>query len=289
MEQDTQVNVATDIEDRIDQDMDYETAVDDKETGETPVKKDKTQKYRISGGMLALHGKNRSDLDITTDEKVAFQETMDEFVDEVSDLADFNTLNVYENNVDWSGTIIDQDIEFTFTIGENSGIYINGEMIKVDADFLEMINKLQQFYQKFKSKWGKVLASRKKTKESPIYYIMLKILILNNYKTLLKFILWASIIYAIAYYVSENNGMSNEEKIKIDSLNNVILKIQKDQLRLDSTIVEFNKEIDKIDNSIGKIKSQKNSKSNEYNEKINRVNKFNDVELDNFFSDRYKN
>jgi hypothetical protein len=168
MEQDTQVNVATDIEDRIDQDMDYETAVDDKETGETPVKKDKTQKYRISGGMLALHGKNRGDLDITTDEKVAFQETMDEFVDEVSDLADFNTLNVYENNVDWSGTIIDQDIEFTFTIGENSGIYINGEMIKVDADFLEMINKLQQFYQKFKSKWGKVLASRKKTKESPI-------------------------------------------------------------------------------------------------------------------------
>jgi hypothetical protein len=118
---------------------------------------------------------------------------------------------------------------------------------------------------------------------------MLKILILNNYKILLKFILWASIIYAIAYYVSENNGMSNEEKIKIDSLNNIILKIQKDQLRLDSTIIEFNKEIDKIDNSIGKIKSQKNSKSNEYNEKINRVNKFNDVELDNFFSDRYKN
>ena len=118
---------------------------------------------------------------------------------------------------------------------------------------------------------------------------MLKILILNNYITLLKFILWASIIYAIAYYVSENNGMSNEEKIKIDSLNNVILKIQKDQLRLDSTIVEFNKEIDKIDNSIGKIKSQKNSKSNEYNEKINRVNKFNDVELDTFFSDRSKN
>ena len=41
-------------------------------------------------------------------------------------------------------------------------------MIKVDADFMDMINKLQQFYQKFKSKWGKVVASRKKTKESPI-------------------------------------------------------------------------------------------------------------------------
>jgi hypothetical protein len=168
LEQDTQDNIAASIQSRIDQDMDYETAVDDKENGEDkPVSKDKTQRYRISGGILALHGKDRNDLDITTDEKVAFQETMDEFVEEVSDLVDFNTLNVYPNNVDWSGKIIDQDIEFTFTIGENSGIYINGDMIKVDEDFLDMINKLQQFYQKFKSKWGKVLASRKKTQESP--------------------------------------------------------------------------------------------------------------------------
>ena len=178
LEQDTQDNVAASIEQRIDQDQDYETAVSDREPGDDiedgddteygkQSPKDKTQKYRISGGILALHGKDKNELDITTDEEIAFQESMDEFVEEVSDLVDFNTLNVYQNNVDWSGKIIDQDIEFTFTIGEDSGIYIDGDMVKVDEDFLEMINKLQQFYQKFKSKWGKVLASRKKTKESP--------------------------------------------------------------------------------------------------------------------------
>ena len=172
LEQDTQDNVAASIEQRIDQDQDYETAVSDREPGDDiedgeQSPKDKTQKYRISGGILALHGKEKNDLDITTDEKVAFQESMDEFVEEVSDLVDFNTLNVYSNNVDWSGKIIDQDIDFTFTIGEDSGIYIDGDMVKVDEDFLTMINKLQKFYQKFKSKWGKVLASRKKTPESP--------------------------------------------------------------------------------------------------------------------------
>ena len=172
LEQDTQDNVAASIEQRIDQDQGYETAVSNREPGDDiedgkQSPKDKTQKYRISGGILALHGKDKNDLDITTDEKVAFQETMDEFVEEVSDLVDFDTLNVYPNNVDWAGKVIDQDIEFTFTIGEDSGIYIYGDMVKVDEDFLEMINKLQQFYQKFKSKWGKVLASRKKTKESP--------------------------------------------------------------------------------------------------------------------------
>ena len=168
VEQDTQINVAKDLEKRVAQDNEYETAVSDVEQGEEPTQEDKVQKYRISGGILALHGKDKSDLDITTDDKVAFQETMDEFVEEVSDLVDFNVLNVYPNNVEWSGKVIDEDLEFIFTIGEDSGIYINGQMVKVDQEFLDMINKLQQFYQKFKSKWGKVLASRKKTKESPM-------------------------------------------------------------------------------------------------------------------------
>lgn len=161
-------NIAADIEQKIDQDnQEYETADDNiKDNDEEPVSKDKVQKYRISGGILALHGKGKTDTDITTDDKLAFQETMDEFVNEVSDLVDFNTLNVYPNNVDWSGKIIDEDIDFTFTIGEDSGIYINGDMVKVDDDFLQLINKLQQYYQKFKSKWSRILASRKKTRET---------------------------------------------------------------------------------------------------------------------------
>lgn len=167
-ENEEQINTAQGLERRIKDDNEYETAVSDKESGKEPSEKDKVQKYRISGGILALHGKQRGDLDITTDDKIAFQETMDEFVEEVSDLVDFNSLNVYPNNVEWSGKLIDEDLEFIFTIGEDSGIYINGEMTKLDDEFLETINKLQQYYQKFKSKWGKVLASRKKTKESPV-------------------------------------------------------------------------------------------------------------------------
>jgi hypothetical protein len=70
---------------------------------------------------------------------------------------------LYPNNVEWSGKIIDFDLDFFFTIGEENGVYINGEMLKTDDEFLEMINKLKVFYEKFKSKWSKVLASRKQT------------------------------------------------------------------------------------------------------------------------------
>lgn len=161
-EQSTQINVGQDLETKLSDDQ-YETA--NEKDNESEEIDDKVQKYRISGGILALHGKDRNELDITTEDKLAFQETMDEFVEEVSDLVDFNELNVYKNSVEWSGKVIDEDLEFILTIGEDSGIYINGQMVKVDQDFLTLINKLQQFYLKFKSRWGKVLATRKKTQE----------------------------------------------------------------------------------------------------------------------------
>lgn len=153
-------NVGKAIEDSIDNKKDYEVSDDNDE--ETP--DDKQQAYRISGGILVLHGKTQIDLELTTDEKRAFQETMDEFVAEVSDMVDFNKLNIYEKNVEWSGKIIDFDIEFFYSIGEENGIYIQGDMIKTDDEFLEMITKLKSYYDKFKSKWAKVMALRKKTK-----------------------------------------------------------------------------------------------------------------------------
>ena len=141
-----------------------ETAINYDNDEKTP-EKDKSQGYRISGGILVLHGKTQTELELTTDEKIAFQETMDEFVTEVSDLVDFNKLNVYPNNIEWSGKIIDFDVEFTYSIGEENGIYIDGEMMKMDDKFIEFVTKLKSYYEKFKSKWAIILASRKKTKK----------------------------------------------------------------------------------------------------------------------------
>jgi hypothetical protein len=130
---------------------------------QTEPQEDKQKSYRVSGGIITLHGKDKKDLELSTDDKISFQETMDDFVNEVSDLSDFGTLNMYPQNVDWSGRVIDFDLEFYFSIGENNGVYVNGDMIKLDENLVELINKLTTFYDKFKSKWAKVLSQRKKT------------------------------------------------------------------------------------------------------------------------------
>lgn len=148
-EDDKRLNLAKDVEDNLEDEF------------ESP--EDKKQSYRISNGVLTIHGKDSKDLEITSEDKQAFQETMEEFVDSVSDLTEFEPLNIYKNDVQWGGKIIDLDIDFFFSIGENNGIYVNSTMTKIDENYLTMLEKLKQFYEKFKSKWAKVLSSRKKT------------------------------------------------------------------------------------------------------------------------------
>lgn len=148
------INVAKTIEQNIkdDETKEYETAKDQE-----------TVEYRVSGGVIVLHGTSKKELVLTEDEKQAFQETMDEFVDEVSNMVDFNPLHIYEKNVIWSGFIRKQN--FTFIYNLNDGVYFEVDtMIKLDDELLDLQKKLEKYFSKFESKWADIIGNRIKTK-----------------------------------------------------------------------------------------------------------------------------
>ena len=125
--------------------------------------RDKQKGYKIQGNVLILHGSDESDLELTTDEKNAFVESVDEFRNEVAELVEFGKMNVFNENVEWNGKVLELNLEFFYTINEPNGIYVNGDMVKLDQDYVEMIDKLQKNYEKFKAKWSKIVASRQKS------------------------------------------------------------------------------------------------------------------------------
>ena len=151
-------------EEEVDFEIDDEETFDDKkpkkDSDEIGKPKDKQKTYKIQGNLLVLNGKTEADIQLTTDEKNAFVETVDEFRNDVAELAEFDKLKVYQDNVEWSGKILELDLEFFYTIKEPNGIYINGDMMKLDEKYLEMIPKIQSFYEKFKNKWSKIVSSR---------------------------------------------------------------------------------------------------------------------------------
>jgi hypothetical protein len=149
------------VEDQVDIETDEVGSNDEeKDSDEIGVKTDKQKTYKVLGNVIILHGKTKADLQLTTDEKNAFTSSMDEFRTQVAELVDFGKLNVYPDNVEWNGKILEIDLEFFLTINEPNGLYINGEMIKIDEEYMEMVGKLQSYYEKFKNKWSKIVASR---------------------------------------------------------------------------------------------------------------------------------
>ena len=143
-----------------------ETATQDEdEPRERPtVEEELTKEYTVSGGKIIVHGASEQDLVLTDEEQSSFQETMEQFAEEVSDMAQFHPLNIYKNNVEWSGDLLRFDVRFYYSIAEVEGTYIgNANMIKVDNKFMEVLEKVKSFYNTFESKWAKVLADRRTT------------------------------------------------------------------------------------------------------------------------------
>jgi len=78
----------------------------------TTDEEEQTKEYTVSGGKIVTHGMNAQELELTGDEQGVYQETMDEFVEQVSDMAEFHPLELYKNNVEWSGELLKFDIRF---------------------------------------------------------------------------------------------------------------------------------------------------------------------------------
>jgi hypothetical protein len=138
-----------------------EDVIDDKkDSDEIGTPKDKQRGYKIQGNVLILHGEDETDLELTSDEKNAFIESVDEFRNDVAELVEFGKMNVYKENVEWNGKVLELNLEFFYTVNEPHGIYVNGEMVKLDQEYIDMVGKLQSNYEKFKTKWTKIVASR---------------------------------------------------------------------------------------------------------------------------------
>jgi predicted nucleic acid-binding Zn-ribbon protein len=116
----------------------------------------------------------------------------------------------------------------------------------------------------------------------------MKNFITKYFKTILLFLGGLFLLYWVIFVLTPRSTMSKEDMSKLDSLTNVVNQINKEQIVLETKIESVNKEVDKIDNDISKIKTNKEKIGKKYHEEIIRVDMYTDPEIDSFFSNRYK-
>ena len=85
--------------------------------------------------------------DIQTLDAQEQKEEESKFKDIVSKLVKFEPIKVYPENVEWSGTLIREKIDWTFSLDDTVGCYIyTTELIQLRDEVLEVLKKLRGYY-----------------------------------------------------------------------------------------------------------------------------------------------
>lgn len=109
----------------------------------------------------------------------------------------------------------------------------------------------------------------------------------KNYKWILQLLFGIFVLYWLIFFLTPRIRMSETEKSRMDSLNLLIKSIHNSQAKLDSSINQYGKELELVEDRIQKIKSERTIIKEIYHEEIGRVSNYNDSQLDSFFTKRY--
>ena len=110
---------------------------------------------------------------------------------------------------------------------------------------------------------------------------------MKYWRTILTVIFAIVVLYWMFFIMTPNSKLAEETYKKIDSLNHNIDSVEALNRSLDSQLVNYNSQISEIDKSIDRIKNEKTTIKEIYHEKITNVDRYDNSQLDSFFTNRY--
>ena len=93
-----------------------------------------------------------ADMEITDEQKESISGLIDNFKQQVSQIVEFQPgMTITPNQIRLDGKLTDEDINFVLIAGEDSGTFINAEMLKLESNVGLMLEKLVKFEETFKT------------------------------------------------------------------------------------------------------------------------------------------
>ena len=93
--------------------------------------------------------------EIQTVEPDEQREEENKFKDIVSKLVKFDPIKVHRENVEWSGHLIREKIDWYFSLDDTVGCYIDTtELIQLRDETLEVLKKLRGYYDVWSDEWS---------------------------------------------------------------------------------------------------------------------------------------
>jgi hypothetical protein len=116
----------------------------------------------VGNSNLITENKNKSIIKLIKEENeiqtIEADEQRDEenkFKDVVSKLVKFDPIKVHRENVEWSGHLIREKIDWYFSLDDTIGCYVDTtELIQLRDETLEVLKKLRGYYDVWSDEWS---------------------------------------------------------------------------------------------------------------------------------------
>lgn len=110
---------------------------------------------------VKLLSNDPADMQLSDEQKNAISGLIDSFREQVSQITNFEPgITINQTQIRLDGSIPDQDINFVLISGNESGLYINADMLKVNTETLIVLEKLSKFEQPFKDAMEPLIRDR---------------------------------------------------------------------------------------------------------------------------------
>ncbi len=101
---------------------------------------------------VKLVSNDDADMELKEDQKETISTLIDGFRQQVSQIAEFEPgFSLSPNQIRLDGKLPDEDINFVFIAGDESGVYINADMLKLEQSVATALEKLAKFNETFKT------------------------------------------------------------------------------------------------------------------------------------------
>lgn len=128
---------------------------------ENPNEQQKDEIAVINDVDVKILSSDPADMVLSDEQKNTISGLIDSFREQVSQITNFEPgLTINQTQIRLDGSIPDQDINFVIISGDESGLYINADMMKIDAEILMMLDKLAKFEQPFKDAMEPIIRDR---------------------------------------------------------------------------------------------------------------------------------
>jgi len=115
----------------------------------------------INNVEVVINSTDRDDLKLGDEEKGKISQLIDDFRSEVSEIAEFGKLNIYDDSAKLDGNIKEVNLGFTISAGDDNGVFLsNAAMLQINDNSMAYIDKLKKFQLKFNDTMGTIIATR---------------------------------------------------------------------------------------------------------------------------------